>query len=49
MVVGKVTLFLFFDFLNRLYNKKLNDYIALSGGANKILHKGQKVHILIFG
>jgi predicted ATPase len=29
--------------LNRLYNKNLNDYIALTGGENKILHKGQKV------
>lgn len=39
---GKSNFISFFDFLNRLYNRKLNDYIALSGGNNKILHKGQK-------
>ena len=39
---GKSNFISFFDFLNRLCNKKLNDYIALSGGANKILHKGKK-------
>lgn len=39
---GKSNFISFFDFLNRLYNKKLNDYIALSGGDNKILHKGKK-------
>ena len=33
----------FFDFLNRLYNRNLNEYIALTRGENKILHKGQKV------
>jgi predicted ATPase len=40
---GKSNFISFFDFLNRLYNRKLNDYIALSGGENKILHKGKKV------
>ena len=39
---GKSNLISFFDFLNRLYNRKLNDYIALNGGDNKILHKGKK-------
>ncbi len=39
---GKSNFISFFDFLNRLYDRKLNDYIALSGGSNKILHKGQK-------
>lgn len=39
---GKSNFISFFDFLNRLYNRKLNDYIALSGGDNKILHKGKK-------
>lgn len=39
---GKSNFISFFDFLNRLYHRKLNDYIALKGGANKILHKGQK-------
>lgn len=40
---GKSNFISFFDFLNRLYNRNLNDYIALSGGENKILHKGQKI------
>lgn len=40
---GKSNLISFFDFLNRLYHRKLNDYIALTGGVNKILHKGQKI------
>lgn len=39
---GKSNFISFFDFLNRLYNRKLNDYIALSGGDNKILYKGKK-------
>lgn len=40
---GKSNFISFFDFLNRLYNRTLNEYIALTGGYNKILHKGQKV------
>lgn len=40
---GKSNLISFFTFLNRLYNQNLNEYIALGGGANKILHKGQKI------
>lgn len=39
---GKSNFISFFDFLNRLYNRKLNDYVALTGGENKILHKGKK-------
>lgn len=39
---GKSNFISFFDFLNRLYNRKLNDYVALKGGDNKILHKGKK-------
>jgi len=39
---GKSNFISFFDFLNRLYNRKLNDYIALQGGGDKILHKGKK-------
>lgn len=39
---GKSNFISFFDFLNRLYNRKLNEYIALNGGDNKILHKGKK-------
>lgn len=40
---GKSNFISFFDFLNRLYNQKLNEYVALNGGANKFLHKGQKI------
>jgi predicted ATPase len=39
---GKSNFISFFDFLNRLYNRKLKEYIALNGGENKILHKGKK-------
>ncbi len=39
---GKSNFISFFEFLNRLYNRKLNEYIALLGGANKVLHKGNK-------
>jgi len=39
---GKSNFISFFTFLNRLYNKNLNEYIELTGGANKILHKGIK-------
>lgn len=39
---GKSNFISFFDFLNRLYNRNLNEYIALSGGENKILFNGQK-------
>jgi len=39
---GKSNFISFFDFLNKLYNRKLNEYIALTGGDNKILHKGKK-------
>ncbi len=39
---GKSNFISFFDFLNRLYNRKLNEYVALIGGDNKILHKGKK-------
>lgn len=45
---GKSNFISFFDFLNRLYNRKLNDYIALNGGDNKILHKGKKITDTIF-
>ena len=39
---GKSNFISFFDFLSKLYNRKLNEYIALKGGDNKILHKGKK-------
>jgi len=39
---GKSNFISFFDFLNKLYNRKLTEYIALNGGDNKFLHKGKK-------
>jgi predicted ATPase len=39
---GKSNFMSFFEFLNRLLNRKLNDYIALSGGIDKFLYKGRK-------
>lgn len=46
---GKSNFISFFDFLNKLYNRKLNEYIALRGGDNKILHKGKKhTHTISF-
>lgn len=39
---GKSNFISFFYFLNRVYNRKLNDYIALNGGDNKFLHNGKK-------
>lgn len=39
---GKSNFISFFEFLNRLFNRKLNEYVALIGGDNKILHKGKK-------
>lgn len=40
---GKSNFMSFFDFLNRLYNRSLREYIALKGGENKILFQGKKV------
>ena len=45
---GKSNFISFFEFLNRLFNRKLNEYINLSGGENKYLHKGKKVTNLIY-
>ncbi len=39
---GKSNLISFFDFLKNLYEQKLNAYIQLTGGENKLLHKGIK-------
>ncbi len=39
---GKSNFISFFELLNRLYNRKLNEYIALNGGDNKFLFKGKK-------
>ena len=40
---GKSNFISFFEFLNRLYHRNLHEYIALTGGENKLLHKGQKL------
>ena len=40
---GKTNFISFFEFLNKLYERKLNEYIQLTGGEDKILHKGKKV------
>ena len=40
---GKSNFISFFEFLNRLYDRKLNEYINLNGGDNKFLHKGKKI------
>jgi len=39
---GKSNFLSFFEFLNRLYEQKLTEYVALSGGEDKMLHKGSK-------
>lgn len=41
---GKSNFVSFFDLLNQLYERNLNDYIVLSaGGKDKILHKGSNI------
>lgn len=39
---GKSIFISFFEFLNRLYDQKLKEYVALGGGVEKMLHKGSK-------
>lgn len=39
---GKSNFVSFFDFLNKLYNKNITEYIALKGGEDKILFQGRK-------
>ena len=39
---GKSNFISFFEFLNRLYNRNLNEYISLKGGENKVLYRGKK-------
>ena len=40
---GKSNFISFFEFLNRLYNRNLQEYISLKGGENKILFEGKEV------
>lgn len=37
---GKSNFLSFFEFLNHLYDRKVQEYISLRGGEDKILHKG---------
>ena len=39
---GKSNFISFFEFLNRVYDKKLATYVGLNGGTEKMLHKGSK-------
>lgn len=40
---GKSNFISFFEFLNKLYNRNLQEYISLKGGENKILFEGKEV------
>lgn len=40
---GKSNFLSFFDFLKQIYNTNLSEYVALKGGTEKFLHKGDKV------
>lgn len=40
---GKSNFLSFFEFLKNIYNQNLQEYIALRGGIEKFLHKGEKV------
>jgi len=40
---GKSNFLSFFEFLNRLYERKLQQYVFSSGGTEKIYHKGRKL------
>ena len=40
---GKSNFLSFFEFLKNIYNRNLKEYIALRGGIEKFLYKGQKV------
>ena len=40
---GKSNFISFFVFLHKLYVRNLNQHVALTGGENKVLHKGKRV------
>lgn len=40
---GKSNFLSFFEFLNAIYRENLREYVALRGGTEKFLHKGDKV------
>lgn len=39
---GKSNFISFFEFLNKLYDQKLKEFVSLSGGVERMLHKGSK-------
>lgn len=45
---GKSNFISFFEFLNKLYDRKINEYVALKGGEEKIFHKGSSITDLIY-
>lgn len=40
---GKSNFISFFEFLKQMYDRKLKEYVALRGGTDKFLFKGQKI------
>ena len=40
---GKSNFISFFDFLNRVSNQNLREYVGLNGGAEKFLYQGSKI------
>ena len=46
---GKSNFISFFEFLDSLYNKKLQEYVGLRGGIEKFLHKGTQPSTSIEG
>lgn len=45
---GKSNFLSFFEFLNRLYEQKLTEYVALSGGLEKYFFQGSKITDAIY-
>ncbi|MDM1093172.1 AAA family ATPase [Myroides odoratimimus] len=46
---GKSNFLSFFNFLKEIYKQNLQQYVALNGGTDRFLHKGNKVTTDIFG
>lgn len=45
---GKSNLLSFFELLNRIYERNLQEYVSLRGGPEKILHKGTDITTQIY-
>ena len=45
---GKSNFLSFFEFLNRMYEQKLTEYVAISGGVDKFFFQGSKVTDTIY-